>query len=211
MKSVKLQLLVTLAATAVAAGVFIHRGPPPSMDLTVAVRDGIADQVKRNIRWGAEGNVETDVEALMWEGTTALHRAAEQGWADIAAYLIEGGADCNTSSGHWLDSYPKGTPLYFAAANGHLDVAKLLVDRGADIEGAGYGEPLRAAVVNGHADVVKLLVACGADVNTRSKVGNAPLDMAIETDNKEIADLLRQHGAKTGQELDELERAKATD
>ena len=41
-----------------------------------------------------------------------------------------------------------------------------------------------------------------ADVNTKSKNGNtALLDKAIRKDDTEIADLIRKHGGKTGEEL----------
>ena len=38
-------------------------------------------------------------------------------------------------------------------------------------------------------------------MNTKDKNGNTPLDIAAENQNTEIADLLRKHGGKTGEEL----------
>ena len=67
--------------------------------------------------------------------------------------------------------------------------------------------------------VVEILIRNGADVNTVSRLGITPLDSALSelaTENmmmeitqtsdlmprlKEIADLLRKHGGKTGEEL----------
>jgi len=67
---------------------------------------------------------------------------------------------------------------------------------------SGKGEPFRRAVgeelVTCHKEVVELLIANGADVNPKDMKGQTPLDM---TNHPEIADLLRKHGGKTGDEL----------
>ena len=57
---------------------------------------------------------------------------------------------------------------------------------------------LHYAAQLGHKETVELLIAEGADVNAKDFGGTTPLDMA---DDKEIADLLRKHGGKTGEEL----------
>ena len=38
-------------------------------------------------------------------------------------------------------------------------------------------------------------------MNAKNVDGETPLDLAIEDNQPEIADLLRKHGAKTGEEL----------
>jgi ankyrin repeat protein len=53
--------------------------------------------------------------------------------------------------------------------------------------------------LKGQKEIAELLVAAGADVNAKNKDGATPLDYASA--NKEIADLLRKHGGKTGAEL----------
>ena len=53
----------------------------------------------------------------------------------------------------------------------------------------------------GHIEAVKQHLAAGADVNAKFNDGRTPLDMAIERDHPETADLLRKHGGKTGEEL----------
>ena len=66
---------------------------------------------------------------------------------------------------------------------------------------SGKGKPFRRAVgeelVTCHKEVVELLIANGADVNPKDKDGKTPLDSA----DGELADLLRKHGGKTGEEL----------
>ena len=56
---------------------------------------------------------------------------------------------------------------------------------------------MHAAATNGKKETVELLIAADADVNAKAKDGKTPLDMA----NGAIADLLRKHGGKTGEEL----------
>jgi len=58
--------------------------------------------------------------------------------------------------------------------------------------------PLNYAAHGGHKEVAELLIAAGADVNARDEDGKTPFDVAS---NDETADLLREHGAKTGAEL----------
>jgi len=50
-------------------------------------------------------------------------------------------------------------------------------------------------------EVAELLIAAGADVNGRDNGDRTPLDFAVMKKQKEIADLLRKHGGKTGAEL----------
>jgi ankyrin repeat protein len=49
--------------------------------------------------------------------------------------------------------------------------------------------------------MAELLIAKGADVNARGFFGMTPLNMADDEGEKEMADLLRKHGGKTGEEL----------
>ncbi|RTZ69639.1 MAG: hypothetical protein DSZ35_02165 [Verrucomicrobia bacterium] len=57
--------------------------------------------------------------------------------------------------------------------------------------------PRGFAAEKGHKEIVELLIAKGADANAKDVNGKTPLDEA----KGEIADLLRKHGGKTGEEL----------
>jgi len=64
--------------------------------------------------------------------------------------------------------------------------------------------PLYDAVGQGHKEIVELLIANGADVNAKASSGtqlHTPLDVAIKQKRTELADLLRKHGGKKGEEL----------
>ena len=52
-----------------------------------------------------------------------------------------------------------------------------------------------------HKEVAELLIAEGADVNAKTRHGQTPLNLAIQLKQTELADLLRKHGGKTGEEL----------
>ena len=61
--------------------------------------------------------------------------------------------------------------------------------------------PLHNAAFGDYKEIVELLISKGVDVNAMSNdaSGNqTPLDLAQD---KEVADLLRKHGGKTGEEL----------
>jgi cytohesin len=62
------------------------------------------------------------------------------------------------------------------------------------------------AVAAGDVEAVKQHLAAGADVNAKDEDGQTPLDRAVKFNvTTEIADLLRKHGGKTGEELKPVE------
>ena len=104
--------------------------------------------------------------------------------------------------------------IWFAVPAGNIEVVKQYLDAGADVNAIGglfEWTLLHEAANVSHKEIVELLIAEGADVNanvnTRDVDGETPLDVAIHPQNsfntvsKEIADLLRKHGGKTGAEL----------
>ena len=95
-------------------------------------------------------------------------------------------------------------PLWKAAIKGDIEAVKKHLDAGADVNAKDDqfgGTPLHHVTVKGHKEIVELLIAQGADVNVLDGGGYTPLDWAIEDNHTEIADLLRKHGGKTGEEL----------
>jgi len=65
----------------------------------------------------------------------------------------------------------------------------------------GCGEAsIHQAARDGNIEAIKRHLEAGTDVNAKSKYGK-PLDVAIEENHTEIADLLRKHGDKKYEEL----------
>ena len=105
------------------------------------------------------------------------------------------------------------TPLHQTRTK---EVAELLIAKGADVNDiageGGWGSPLHHTTRYGVKEVAELLIFRGANVNAKINSGrnpdHTPLDVATESSpfggqqgRIEIADLLRKHGGKTGEEL----------
>jgi ankyrin repeat protein len=79
-----------------------------------------------------------------------------------------------------------------------LEMLKILINNGTNINAfdSQNNTPLAIAVKENLPLVISWLVKNGADVNTRNKSGDTPLKLSLLKGQKEIAELLRQHGAK---------------
>jgi ankyrin repeat protein len=90
--------------------------------------------------------------------------------------------------------------LHYAVVNGQKVTAELLIANGADVNAKDEhgGTPLNWTETK---EIAELLIAKGADVNAKDEDGETPLDRAIDLEHTEVADLLRKHGGKTGEEL----------
>ncbi|HYF61781.1 MAG TPA: sigma-70 family RNA polymerase sigma factor [Herpetosiphonaceae bacterium] len=107
-------------------------------------------------------------------GFTALHRAAGDGAAELAALLLQAGADVNARSNFGE------TPLHSAVSANHPEAAALLLSRGADPNAAlpiGL-TPLHWAVMRGYRPLIDALLAAGADPDRPDQHGRTPRDWA---------------------------------
>ena len=96
------------------------------------------------------------------------------------------------------ESYDRLAGAVEARFLGHREVVEVLLAHGADLEirDPKWATPLFLAALSGHLDVVRDLLAAGADAGCRL-VSGTPVASAAETvGHREIATLLRQHGAK---------------
>jgi ankyrin repeat protein len=93
----------------------------------------------------------------------------------------------------------KNNALVYASNYGMSQSIKTLVRYGADVNtDEAIQRPIGWAVVFNHMDAIKTLLDLGAQVNYLNSKGETPLDIAK---NNEVANILRKHGGKTGEEL----------
>ena len=146
------------------------------------------------------GNSESQELPTVKAPNISIHEAAKTGNIGAVKQHLAAGSDMNEQ-----DSY-KRAPLHYAAAEGHKEIAELLIAKGADVNGKTdfNSTPLQEASIKGHKEFAELLIAKGVDINAKvpsgPKQGLTALDAAAETNQPEIADLLRKHGGKTGEE-----------
>jgi len=172
--------------------------------LWLATKFGLYTICKLMLRNGYLVNEETS------EGSIALHAAADLGWFNIVALLVECGGSISGSTN--LDS--DAIPLLEASRNGHQYVIELLLDRGADIniKSRSGRTALHKAVGNSKEEVANLLINRGVDVTaqTKSSLWTA-LHSAASQGNVRPVFVLLGHGAyldaKTSEEETSLEIA----
>ena len=134
------------------------------------------------------------------KGVTPLHEATWRSTIETMELLINNGADVN------MKRADGAIALHYAVWFGLKEQTEFLLSKGSDVkarDGDNNGAtPLHEAVMRSpNNGIIELLIANKADVNNMDDSGKTPLDWAIKYDQPETADLLRKHGAKTGDEL----------
>ena len=98
--------------------------------------------------------------------------------------------------------------LHLAAEEGDLAKVKQCLKKGTNIDcvaGKASYRVLHKAVRAGDKKMVAFLIQQRANVNLWS-IDGTPLDFAINNKHPEIEGLLREHGGKTGKELEEKQK-----
>jgi len=115
-----------------------------------------------------------------------LWKAIKEGNTSKTLKALRDGAnpDGSYEYGNW-----QSEPLQWAIIGGYTDIVRLLLDIGADPDGGGS---IWNAARRGQSEIVRLLLDAGADPNVDD--GEA-IRIAYEENNREIRDLLLDHGA----------------
>lgn len=124
--------------------------------------------------------------------SSPLYIACQQGYYDIADFLIRSGGEIE-------HRYKGFTPLYVACSRGKLECVELLISHGANVNivGGDGSTPLYVASQNGYHDIVELLLKNGARQN-KSFLGIYPfypLHIAAQLGFERIVELLLEYGA----------------
>ncbi len=122
---------------------------------------------------------------------TALMLAAEEGQAEAAAALLEGGADIEQEDNCGL------TALMYAAKRGNCNIVILLLQNGANIQHTDLdrSSPLMSAAEGGNTAIARLLLEKGANINEAGTTGWTPLFCAVYCNKPEMVRFLIQQGA----------------
>jgi uncharacterized protein len=180
--------LVTAAAVA-AALIGCAEEKSPDEQLILAARRNQPGEVERLLRAGANPNADR---VPGYEDRPALFHAATFGYVDIAAKLIQSGANANYGADRGAL-----TPLMLAALNGPATMVELLVRTGADVNAQASGSTaLTEATRKGDAGVVRVLIEAGADPNVPMLDGSAPACYAKMHGYQQAAELLITAGAR---------------
>jgi uncharacterized protein len=126
------------------------------------------------------------------KSTTALHIAAQLGWAESCKMLLARAdtlLEARDASGR--------TALRYAVANGHLHTVQVLLQCGADINA--FDSVSRSALFSASSlrqvSVAACLLKAGADVNAVDSVGDGALVAAVHSGSVTLAQLLLDYGA----------------
>lgn len=159
--------------------------------LLVATHRNAIEAARVLIEAGADVNAMDDI-----SDSPYLYAGAE-GRFEILRMTLAHGADLGS-----VNRYG-GTALIPAAHHGHVETVRLLLGTATDIDhvnNLGWTALLEAIILGDgsetYIDIVRLLLEAGADVNLADADNVSPLAHAQSKNQVEIADLLKQAGAR---------------
>jgi ankyrin repeat protein len=123
--------------------------------MLTAIRQGDAEEVRRQIIAGAEVNLEGPVQTR----PIPIMVAARRGDPAVMRVLMEAGADVNVRDAMGA------TPLMHAAWEGHAEAVRMLVGAGAEVNAQNVEgvTALEAAKERNQTEVVQILLQAGAE------------------------------------------------
>jgi ankyrin repeat protein len=165
------------------------RGLTPLMAAAMLGRTGVVQMLFERV-W------QVNLEEADEGGLTALHMAAMNGHAEVAAYLLSKQAEPNARD------LENKTPLVRAAQQGHAAVARLLAQhlgrQRVDETDAEGGTALFWAAQEGHEETVDVLLSSGADPHRKTQtIAETPLMAAcLHTHVGAVRKLLQHMGGR---------------
>lgn len=132
-----------------------------------------------------------DVNAKDARNRTPLFLAANNGHEAVAELLIAKGADVNAKD------EDGETPLHAVSGGDSNEKMMEILSLGFKaVESGREADLVGSIITKAHVVVVELLIAKGADVNAKDYKGHSPLWTALKNNEKDVAELLKKHGAK---------------
>jgi ankyrin repeat protein len=125
------------------------------------------------------------------DNSELLYNAVMKQQADVVKKLLEQGADPNKR-------HAGASPLSQAAFQGNIPVMKELIQHRADVnynDYVGAGSPLLLAVEQEKLEAVELLLEHGADPSIEAKFHGYPWDLARQSKNKKLFEVISRYRA----------------
>ncbi len=103
-----------------------------------------------------------------------------------------------------LKDFRGNSALHMACANGHIEMVKYLLDVlhcEINIKNTSENTPLSWAALNGQKEVVKILLEHNADYEIKNSQGKTPSEVAYDSGNLEIAEMITQKEIESKKEM----------
>jgi len=173
-----------------AQGTVPPQAHPQAEAVVAAARDGDMASLERLLAAGGSPD------AYDAQGWTPLLAACGRGRADIVAKLLDRQPSARVDLPHRDTG---GLPIHFAGQSGNPAVAALLLDRRADqleeVWDLNGHTLLLQAVFYGRRDMADLALKRGANTAATTLRGLGALELALQFDNRDLADLVRPYDA----------------
>ena len=154
-----------------------------NVSLLEACRQGRKFIVQKLVRSGAEVNVRDNKRC-----TTPLHIAAEQGFVDIAAFLLDKDADV-----HAIDRHGNSPLVVAVNRAGSSDMLNLLLAYKTKVnhKNSQRVTALMKAVEVMDIDAVKILILAGSNLKQKNRVGETARDISARLGVADVFDFLQ--------------------